>query len=328
MLSTFLYKFTAGSALHRLNSSPFSVDFDAETYDAIQITHTLPTFSNEPQDAEIDVTIKESVELAEVLITPPPYPIILDIYEYDYETDDITHYYRGWVVRCQFTLTQSVIVLHLKTLWHYYERESQTDSLSSLSRYSIYDPRAGVDISALATAITITALNDQRDVLTVTGITQVDGYFTGGFIQSPDEDKRTILDHTGNQLTLNGGFPRFVLDTGFPAEIYPGDDLTYSTWANKFSALTNNGEAWGGWEYTPNVDPAVRGGDLKCSSRWPYLQRSYGWVRLLASGPSALVLTSFKRTTSRVSCAPSPTSVAQCRSRLHVCGTGTLSNVP
>lgn len=259
MLSTFLYKFTAGSALHRLNSSPFSVDFDSETYDAIQITHTLPTFSNEPQDAEIDVTIKESVELAEVLITPPPYPIILDIYEYDYETDDITHYYRGWVVRCQFTLTQSVIVLHLKTLWHYYERESQTDSLSSLSRYSIYDPRAGVDVSNLAVPISITAINDQRDVLTVSGITQVDGFFTGGYIESPDLDKRTILDQTGNQVTLNGGFPRFILDVGFLATLYPGDDLIYSTWANKFSALTNNGEAWGGWEYTPNVDPAVRG---------------------------------------------------------------------
>lgn len=259
MLIDFLYKFTAGSAPYWFVKGAHSVSVGDETYNPVQITHTLPTFSNEPQDAEIDVTIREDVELAEVLITPPPYPIILDIYEYDHDTDTSTPYYRGWVVRCNFALTESLIVLHLKTVWHFYERESLTDSLSRLSRYSIYDERSGVDTSALAKAITVTALNDQRDVLTVTGITEIDDYYTGGWIEAPNLDKRTILSHAGGTLTLNGGFPEFTLAAGFNATIYPGDDLLYSTWANKFQSLTNNGENWGGWEFTPNVDPAVRG---------------------------------------------------------------------
>jgi hypothetical protein len=259
MITDFLYRFSAGSAAHRFVKGVFHVEHLGEDYEPVQVTHTLPTWSNEPQDAEIDVTIHEAVELAEILLTPPPYPIILDIYEYDHDTATITSYYRGWVVRCQFSLTESLIVLHLKTVWHFFERESLTDSLSALSRYLIYDPRSGVDTSALAAAISVTALNDQRDVLTVTGITELDNYFTGGFIEAPNLDKRTILSQIGGTLTLNGGFPRFTLDTGFNATIYPGDDLLYATWANKFQALTNNGEKWGGWEYTPNVDPAVKG---------------------------------------------------------------------
>jgi hypothetical protein len=256
----FLYRFTAGSTTHRFVKGAFPVTYNGEDYDPVQVTHSLPTWSNEPQDAEIDVTIKESVELAEVLLTPPPYPIILDIFEYDHDTDTLlSHYYRGWVVRCQFSLIQSLIALHLKTVWHFYERESLTSSLSALSRYSIYDPRSGVDYSALGQAVTVTALNDQRDVLTVTGITQPDTWFRGGFIEAPNLDKRTILEQISDTLTLNGGFPQFTLSAGFNATIYPGDDLTYATWANKFQALTNNGEYWGGWEYTPNVDPAVRG---------------------------------------------------------------------
>jgi len=261
MLNTFLYKFTAGSATYRYVKVAHEQEFDDESYTPIQITHTAPTYSDEPQDAEIDVTIKESSELAEILLTPPPFPIILTIYEL--LGDTIIPYYRGWAVRCQFKLTESVFILHLKTLWHFYERESLTDSLSSLSRYSIYDPRSGVDISALGKAITVTEFNDQRDILTVTGLTELDDHYKGGFVEAPNLDKRTILadltEGGERHLYLNGGFPRFTLDVGFPATAYPGDDLTYDTWANKFATLTNNGENWGGWQYTPSVDPALRG---------------------------------------------------------------------
>jgi len=261
MLNTFLYKFNAGSATYRYAKVAQEQEFADEIYTPIQITHTAPTFSEDPQDAEIDVTIIETSELTETLLTPPPFPIILMMYEV--VGDDITPYYLGWAVRCQFKLTESVFVLHLKTLWHFYERESLTDSLSSLSRFSIYDERSGVDISALGVAISITALNDLRDVLTVTGLSEPPPYYKGGFVEAPNQDKRTILGdviESGNRkLTLNGGFPQFTLDTGFPATAFPGDDLTYETWANKFAALTNNGVNWGGWQFTPNVDPAVRG---------------------------------------------------------------------
>lgn len=257
MLNTFLYKFTAGSATYRYTKVAHEQEFADEFYTSVQITHTLPTYSDEPQDAEIDVTLIESNEIGELLLTPPPFPIVLTIYELLGAT--VTPYYLGWVVRCQFKLTESIFILHLKSLWHFYERESLTDSLSSLSRYSIYDPRSGVDLSSLGVPVTMGTPNDLRDVWTVTGITQPDPYFTGGFIEAPNLDKRTILDHTSNQLTLNGGFPLFTLDSGFPATIYPGDDLTYETWANKFSTLTNNGSNWGGWQFTPNVDPALRG---------------------------------------------------------------------
>lgn len=256
MLNTFLYHISAGSATYRYVKVAHEKEFASESYTPVQITHTTPKYSAEPQDAEIDVTLIESNEIGEILLTPPPYPIIITIYEL--LGDDIAQYYRGWVVRCQFKLTESIFILHLKSLWHFYERESMTDSLSSLSRYSIYDPRSGVDWSALGVAVTMGAPNTQRDVWTVSGIGIPDTY-RGGFIEAPNLDKRTILDFTGDQLTLNGGFPQSTLDTGFPATLYPGDDLTYETWANRFSSLTNNGANWGGWQYTPNIDPALRG---------------------------------------------------------------------
>ena len=261
MLNTFLYHFTAGSAIYRFIHIDRALEFESESYEAVQIAHTVPTYSDEPQDAEIDVEVKDSIDLSEVLLTPPPYPIILKIYEW--LGSSASPYYLGWVVRCRFNLTRPTIQLHLKTIWHFFERESLTDSLSSLSRYSIYDPRAGVDIEALRRSLTVSDFSDLRDELTVTGLTEEEGYYTGGFIAAPNQDKRSVLlDETvggDRRFTLNGGFSRFTLDEGFPADAYPGDDLTYATWANKFASVTNNGESWGGWEFTPTVDPMKRG---------------------------------------------------------------------
>lgn len=260
----FLYRFEAGSRVLAFTNVAEEQPYNGETYSFIQIHHTAPTFSGEPQESEIDVTIKEDNAVADLFSTgPPPYPIVLTILEYDRETGTVEYYYKGWIIRPSFDLTDSLVTFHCKTLWHFFERESFTDSLAALSRYSVYDPRSGVDIEAFRVGVTVTAFNDERDELTVTGISEIDGWFTGGLIIAPDRDMRTILKHetvgANRVLTLNAAFPEFTLATGFTADIYPGDDLLYSTWATKFDSVTNNGEAFGGWPYMPSVDPAVRG---------------------------------------------------------------------
>lgn len=262
--TNFLYRFAAGSQTYLFTSVAENQTYDGEEYEFIQIEHTAPTFSSEPQESEIDVTVIESNAVADLFTNgPPAYPIILTILEYDRETDTSTYYYKGWVVRVPMELDTSILQFHVKTLWHFFDRDSFTDSLSALSRYSVYDPRSGVDIEAFRVGVTVTAFNSERDILTVTGITEVDDYFSGGMIVAPDRDMRTILRHVtegaDKKLYLNGAFPEFTLAAGFTADIYPGDDLLYATWANKFGAVTNNGESFGGWPYMPNVDPAVRG---------------------------------------------------------------------
>jgi hypothetical protein len=262
--TNFLYTITYGSQVARYTNIAEAQNYDGESYALIPVSHTTPRFSTSPQDSEIDLTIHESNEVADLFIlSPPPFQVILRIFEYDRLTDTATPYWTGWIIRPSFDLFGSIVGFHCKTLWHFFERESFTDSLAALSRYSVYDPRAGVDLESLRVGITIDALNDQRDVLTVTGITEPDDWFKGGLIIAPDRDMRTIIEHktigTDKLLTLSGAFPLFTLDTGFNADIYPGDDLTYDTWANKFGAQTNNGEAWGGWQFMPNVDPATKG---------------------------------------------------------------------
>lgn len=262
--TNFLYRFEYGSTVRGFTNIAEDQSYNSEDYRHLSISHTAPTFSSEPSASEIDVEMHEDNAVADLFgIGPPPYRILLLIYEYNPETGVATPYWRGWVIRSSFDLTKSTVSFHCKTVWHFFERESFTDSLSALSRYSIYDPRSGVDIEVFRRGVAVTVLNDERDVVTVTGLSEIDGWATGGMIVAPDRDKRTILKHetvgADKVLTLTAAFPEFTLAVGFPADVYPGDDLLYSTWANKFDSGTNNGEAFGGWPYMPNVDPAVRG---------------------------------------------------------------------
>jgi hypothetical protein len=260
----FLYRFETPSAVYAFTDIAEGQSFEGEDYLPIQIEHTSPKFSEESEDAEIEVTLYESNPVANLFVLgPPPYPIKIHIYEFDRASETVADNYDGWVVRSSFNLNESTVSFRCKTVGLFFERESFTDSISALSRYSVFDPRSGVDLENYRVGITIESLNDERDVLIVTGITEPDDHFRGGLIVAPDLDKRTIIEHktiSGDKvLTLNAAFPRFTLAEGFTADIYPGDDLTYSTWANKFSADTNNGEAHGGWQHTPNVDPAIGG---------------------------------------------------------------------
>jgi hypothetical protein len=262
--TNYLYRIEFGSNVERWSNVSIDQLLDGETYRAMPVTHSKPRFSGESQSGEIDLTIYESNPLTTLFsLGPPPYRIKLTIYEYDRDTSTGTPRYRGWIIRPSFILDESHVSFRCKTVWHFYERESFTDSLSGLSRYSIFDPRSGVDIESLRTTITVDDFNDLRDVITVTGIVDAPPYYRGGLIIAPDRDMRTIIEHETSGadilLTLSSAFNRFTLDEGFTADVYPGDDLLYETWANKFSTATNNGEMFGGWPYMPNVDPEIRG---------------------------------------------------------------------
>ncbi len=257
----FLYRMDTDAGVFTysgIGSKEALVDATAQTYDSEKyyphlISHTQPTFSSDPTEADIDITVSEDNPVARMYLShPPPYTCKVRIYEYDRNAASAEAHWAGTLLRVNFDL-RGKVTLRCR-VGHLFERETLSDSLAALSRYSIYDPRSGVDYEALKIVVTVTALNDWKDVITVTGVTNPPTWFKGGMMKAPDGDLRTIILQSGNdaappcQLTLNGAFPSTTLVVGSVVEIYPGDDLLHSTWDTKFSA----GAKHGGWAWMPN----------------------------------------------------------------------------
>lgn len=79
-----------------------------------------------------------------------------------------------------------------------------------------------------------------------------DGYFIFGTVEFRDEC-RTIIDHVGNQITLN--YKMRDLESGDTIDVYPGCDRRNTTCKAKFDNLIN----FLGFPFIPEENPALRG---------------------------------------------------------------------
>ena len=110
-------------------------------------------------------------------------------------------------------------------------------------------------MAAFRQAVTVTNIDTENFMITVSGITQPDEWFTAGVFEAQNGDKRFILDHTGDVLTLQQNFPSTTVRIGDDLTILAGDDHLFSTCQFKFGAFTGAGAAFGGNNLQANKNP-------------------------------------------------------------------------
>ena len=116
---------------------------------------------------------------------------------------------------------------------------------------SLYDTRCGVTAASYKTSATVTVSADGLTVSAAAFGGESDGYFTRGKLEYGNE-KRLIVGHTGNDLTLRSAMQ--TLETGHTADAYAGCDLLIETCKNKFNNVVN----FFGMPYIPFENPALR----------------------------------------------------------------------
>lgn len=112
--------------------------------------------------------------------------------------------------------------------------------------FMTYQHPCPAQIANHSTSITVDDIDTENFTVTVTGITQIDQWFNAGVFAAANGDKRFILDHTGDMLTLIQNFPQSSLRVGDAATLIDGDDHLYQTCRDKFGTETGNGAAFGG----------------------------------------------------------------------------------
>jgi hypothetical protein len=108
------------------------------------------------------------------------------------------------------------------------------------------------------TVVTVVSIDTENLTVTVSGASdKIADWFTAGFFEAPNGDKRTILDDVvsgaNHVLTLQQNFPSTSLRASDSADAYAGDDRAYTTCRDKFGSETGNGAAFGGNPIQTNI---------------------------------------------------------------------------
>lgn len=190
---------------------------------------------------------------------PPPGNTDVDIYRQNEIDGDPEPVLLGYVV-VETPIEDSVGIIRCQ---HIAEIVSGSEGLSETHGptcpYMTYSFPCPAVLANHTSTATVTDIDTDSFTVEVDDISQIDGWFTAGVMEAPDGDKRFILDHTGDVLTLQQNFPSTTLKVGDVVNLIDGDDHLYQTCRDKFGDETGQGAAFGGNNLQANKNPHKTG---------------------------------------------------------------------
>jgi hypothetical protein len=266
----YLYKFEDATRTYSFTNVAHVLNYDGLEYLPVTISHTQPTFSSDPSQARVTVSLRDDLQVAMNYIShPPPWKTAVEILEVletevNGNTLDVTHvepHWSGRIARIAWRDSFRAVEMTCRTQQEiHFSRETLNEGLGPLCRFHTGDGRCPVNIENFKEPATVVAVSGDisEPTITVSGLAQSDSYYKAGMIRLADSDWRTVakaLTSGGNKiLTLSRAFPATAVQNGDTVDVFAGDDLTQETCSVIFGAETDSGAAWGGWNLTPNRD--------------------------------------------------------------------------
>jgi uncharacterized phage protein (TIGR02218 family) len=241
-----LYEFVRGTNIWRYTSADEDKSVDFATYKSYEMSRSA--IDNSQDIAKSHITIKATTDnpFAYQFIASSPSDVIDVVIKQYHETDvdnQVVTLWNGRVVNVKFVGNEvqircepQVTSMNRNTLRRLYQPECPHVLYGSQCRADELNFLVNADVDA-STGNTITSS-------TIGAYS--DGYFSGGYIEwdrASYKDRRSILDHVGDTITLNGDLAG--IDVGDEVAIYPGCAHNMTACKDKFNNLDNyGGFAW------------------------------------------------------------------------------------
>lgn len=251
---TELFKFTEqGTAeVWTYTSGNASVVYLAETYTPQAISRSEVESRVELSRANLDLEVSLTNPVAlRWLRDNGEHIASLTIYERD-KTNSVSTIWKGRLVGV--VPGMETISLKFESVFTSLRRPGLRARYQKSCRYALYSRGCNLAKEDFADAATATGLLNTVVTVTEAGA-QPDGYYLGGMLRSPDGVLSFIVNHVGNQITLQrlsyslvqaavAGFP-------FSVTLYPGCDHSRATCNSKFGNVLN----YGGFDFIPQKNP-------------------------------------------------------------------------
>ena len=138
--------------------------------------------------------------------------------------------------------------------------EGLNDTFQAQCNWFLFEYPCPVNRANWKVVTTVVSIDTENFTITVSGASdKIADWFTAGYYEAPNGDKRTILDDTisgaNHVLTLQQNFPSTSLKVNDSGDAYPGCDRAYTTCRDKYGSETGSGAAFGGNNIQANRNP-------------------------------------------------------------------------
>lgn len=253
-----LYLFQTHDQVWRFTSADEEKIYQGATYHPEIISRTNTSASSEVKGGHIKVLVPKDQAIAQLFISfIPSTPLTLVIYRgHDGEPEsEIKVAFTGRVLLGQFS-TDDRCELDCAPDTEILKRNIATACFQRPCNRILFDTGCGLSNAFWRVAGTVQAISEDGLTITIAECaTKANGWFNAGHLER-GVDRRMILSHAGNQLTLIN--PMNGLAEGDTVFAYAGCDHTYAG-PNGCTTKFNNGVNFMGWEWIPARNPFSSG---------------------------------------------------------------------
>jgi uncharacterized phage protein (TIGR02218 family) len=233
------YKFTAGGTVYRYTSADRSVVLamvDSGTYAPAVVSHDEQVYSQEDASENITVKVPRTNPIAQLFIAyNPPGFVVLSIYrKHRADPEEITIFV-GRVLSCNFEGPEAALVC--APISQAFRRRIPSLVVQPQCNWNLYGSGCGVNKLSFKDSGTVIATSGVVVQAAVFG-TRPAGWYNNGWLELASAERRYIVSHVGDTVTLQTPFAALAAGTAIDA--YAGCDRTEATCASKFANLVNH----------------------------------------------------------------------------------------
>jgi hypothetical protein len=254
-----IYSFALGSQEYLYTSIEETVTYSGSDYAPEAIKRGSTSMSREDQNRTLDIECPATNVFARKYLDVVPgnraSVSIIRLQRDESPTfDTASLIWKGFVQSVQFPGNGQKAMIQTKSIESALSRTIPQWVYSGVCNHILYSSGCGAVASSFKYTGEVTAVSDVT--ITVSGASgYADGYFNGGYISPTGSyDRRLILDHTGDVLTML--LPFHASPLGSNVDVYPGcDHIIDGHCDTRYSRVATNG----GYTFVPTKNPFEKG---------------------------------------------------------------------
>lgn len=236
-----VYRFAVGNAIYRYTSSDAPISLSvagdgAQTFAPEPISRSTVEYSSEDQAGTLRIGVSRFNAIGQMFMASfPPAPVGVSIYRKHATDSETILLYSGKV--SQATYDGANVSLMCLPMTAIFKRNIPRLTYQRECNWALYGPGCTLNKESFKDTVTVGSVSG-RDVLAAGFASRADGWYTGGWLENSDGDRRYITGHVGGTVTLQSPF--LALAPGASVFAFAGCDRTEATCNAKFSNIDHH----------------------------------------------------------------------------------------